>query len=148
VAAGAALPYRCVVTMPLGGQRPRRPTGGNGGVYQITGARRGVSEDVGSRAKRYVISMAIRTVCFPLAVLTEGWLRWTFVAGALLLPYFAVIIANAGRENPPPLPNAAMPSDQRALGPGGSAGGGTDRAAGAPDLPPNGPVDKSDRNVA
>lgn len=67
-------------------------------VYSITGTRRGLSEDVSARTRRYALTMGIRTVCFLLAVLTTGWLRWTFMAGALLLPYFAVVIANGGRE--------------------------------------------------
>jgi len=48
-------------------------------VYQITGARRGVRDDVDSRTKRYLFSMGIRTVCFVAAVLTQGWLRWVLI---------------------------------------------------------------------
>ena len=45
---------------------------------------------------RYVISMAIRTVCFVAAVLVgDGWLRWVLIVAALLLPYVAVVMANA-----------------------------------------------------
>lgn len=97
-------------------ERPARPGGST--VYQVTGARRSVSEDVGSRTKRYLISMGIRTVCLPLAVFTDGWVRWVFVAGAVLLPYFAVIIANAGRERADPLPTSALLGSRQALGPG------------------------------
>ena len=42
--------------------------------------------------------MSIRTACFVLAIFAHGALRWTLLAGALLLPYFSVIVANAGRE--------------------------------------------------
>jgi hypothetical protein len=42
--------------------------------------------------------MSLRTVCFVLGVVTEGIWRWIFMSGAVFLPYFAVIIANAGRE--------------------------------------------------
>ena len=66
-------------------------------VYQISGARRGIREDVNSRTRRYLISMGIRTVCFVLAVIAHGWLRWTFVALALILPYLSVVFANGGR---------------------------------------------------
>ena len=46
-------------------------------VYQITGARRGVRDDVNSRTRRYLISMGVRTACFIGAVLVGGgWLRW------------------------------------------------------------------------
>lgn len=61
----------------------------------ITSARTGRSADIKRREVKYLISMAIRTVCFVLAVVLTGPLRWVMVAGAFFLPYFAVIIANA-----------------------------------------------------
>jgi hypothetical protein len=67
-------------------------------TYRITTARKSVPDDQASRVRGYVISMSIRIVCFLLAVVTTGWVRWTFVAGALLIPYFAVVFANGGRE--------------------------------------------------
>jgi hypothetical protein len=51
--------------------------------------------------------MAIRTVCVVLAVVVDGWLRWIFIAGAVVLPYVAVLMANArsGRHGQPaPVP--------------------------------------------
>ena len=87
-------------------------------VYQISGARPGLSEDISARTRRYVISMGIRTVCFPIAVFTEGWVRWMFVAAALVVPYFAVIIANAGRERVDALPATPLLNSQLALPPG------------------------------
>ena len=38
--------------------------------------------------------MAIRTVCFIGAVVTDGWLRWVLVVAAFVLPYIAVVMAN------------------------------------------------------
>lgn len=79
--------------------------GGKASVYRISGARKGLTEDVRARQRRYVISMSVRTLCFLLAVVFTGPLRWAMLAGALLLPYVAVVIANAGREpnsDPPP----------------------------------------------
>lgn len=67
-------------------------------VYRITDANVGLSQDQQARTRRYLISMAMRTACFLGAVFTEGWLRWTLVAGAVLLPYIAVVVANGGRE--------------------------------------------------
>lgn len=67
-------------------------------VYEITATRRGLTEDIHGRARRYMITMGIRSLCFPAAVLTEGWLRWTLMLGALAIPYFAVVVANGGRE--------------------------------------------------
>ncbi len=65
-------------------------------VYSITTAATSHSDDIGGRERRYAISMAIRTVCFVGAIIADGWLRWVLVAGALLLPYTSVILANAG----------------------------------------------------
>ncbi len=84
-------------------------------VYQISGARRGVREDVNSRTRRYLVSMAIRTVCFVLAVVTNGWLRWVFIGAALVLPYLSVVFANAGRERTVDLPGADVSAQPPAI---------------------------------
>jgi hypothetical protein len=52
-------------------------------------------EDRKGRILRYSIAMTIRFVCVILAVVVHGWLMWVCFAGAILLPYFAVVIANA-----------------------------------------------------
>lgn len=67
-------------------------------VYSITSAGTALSDDQKSREVRYLWSMSLRTVCFVAAVIATGVWRWIFLAGAAFLPYFAVIIANAGRE--------------------------------------------------
>ena len=55
------------------------------------------ADDIAARQRRYVISMGIRTLCFVGAIVVgPGWLRWVLVAGAVLLPYVAVVMANAG----------------------------------------------------
>ena len=71
-------------------------------VYTITGAQRALSDEQTGRTRRYLISMSIRTACFVGAILIPGWPRWFLVAGALVLPYLAVVVANAGRENDEP----------------------------------------------
>ncbi|NQU37156.1 MAG: DUF3099 domain-containing protein [Actinobacteria bacterium] len=63
-------------------------------VYNITGAGVSAGEDRDKRIRRYLISMGIRTACFVLAVLVGGWLGWVFFAGAIFLPYIAVVVAN------------------------------------------------------
>ena len=67
-------------------------------AIRITTARKSVADDQASRVRGYVISMTIRIICFLLAVVTTGVLRWVFVAGALIIPYIAVVFANGGRE--------------------------------------------------
>lgn len=60
--------------------------------------------------------MAVRTVCFVGAILASGWLRWTLVAGAVLLPYIAVIMANAGRSRAPTATPTIILNEQRQIG--------------------------------
>ena len=55
-----------------------------------------------ARQRRYLISMAIRTLCFILAVVSIGhWFMWVFLVGAVFLPYVAVVMANAGAHTDP-----------------------------------------------
>ena len=48
-----------------------------------------------SRMLKYTVAMTIRVVCIVTAILVEGWLMWLAFAGAIFLPYFAVVLANA-----------------------------------------------------
>jgi Flp pilus assembly protein TadB len=67
-------------------------------IYDVTNAQKSLSSDQSARQKRYFISMMIRTACFVLTVVTPSPIRWFFLAGAIGLPYIAVVVANAGRE--------------------------------------------------
>ena len=67
-------------------------------TQSITTAQSGLTGDQAARQRRYFISMMIRTACFILTVLLPSPYRWIALAGALTLPYIAVIAANAGRE--------------------------------------------------
>ncbi|MCX6440900.1 MAG: DUF3099 domain-containing protein [Actinobacteria bacterium] len=67
-------------------------------TFDITSAPKALSADQASRQKRYFISMMIRTACFVLTVILPSPFRWVALLGAVALPYFAVVIANAGRE--------------------------------------------------
>ncbi|MGW7258149.1 DUF3099 domain-containing protein [Streptomyces sp. NPDC054834] len=82
--------------------------GGNVQVFRITGARTGLAEDVRGRQRRYVISMAIRTVAVILAATLWNVERHVAIVALVLgatLPYIAVVVANAGRERAPGLPS-------------------------------------------
>jgi Flp pilus assembly protein TadB len=94
-----------------------RPT-----AHRITTARKSVADDQASRVRGYVISMTIRIICFLLAVVTTGVLRWLFVAGALVIPYIAVVFANGGREPAPETPETLRGLGDREL-PSGRDGG-------------------------
>lgn len=64
-------------------------------AVRITTAPASPGEELDNRVRRYVIAMTIRTLCFVAAFFVgPGWLRWVLVAGAVLLPYFAVVAAN------------------------------------------------------
>ncbi|UNX56057.1 DUF3099 domain-containing protein [Georgenia sp. TF02-10] len=78
--------------------RARRGRGSQ--VYAITSVQRALSEDVHDRMVRYLVSMGIRTGCFLLIIVVPGAWKWVCVAGALILPALAVLVANAGRERP------------------------------------------------
>ncbi len=66
-------------------------------VQLVTTARRPHSEEVSGRARRYLISMGIRTACLVLAIFVlHGWLRAVAIVAALVLPWLAVVLANAG----------------------------------------------------
>ena len=67
-------------------------------VYDITSAQKSLSSDQPGRQRRYFYSMMVRTACFILTVILPSPFRWFALAGAVFLPYIAVIIANAGRE--------------------------------------------------
>ncbi len=51
---------------------------------------------------KYVIMMGVRVACFVAMILVTpyGWYTWLFAAGAVFLPYIAVVIANVGQESP------------------------------------------------
>jgi hypothetical protein len=67
-------------------------------VHTITTAAPGHTADINARTKRYLVMMSIRIICFVLAVIVSGWPRWAFIVGAIILPYLAVVVANARDE--------------------------------------------------
>ncbi|MCI3221902.1 DUF3099 domain-containing protein [Streptomyces sp. NP-1717] len=96
-------------------------------VFHITGARRGLDEDVRGRQRRYVISMLVRTLGIILAVVLWNVERYVAIAGlvlGILLPYVAVVIANGGRERARSLPSAHLgPEIRPMIAPAPAAGG-------------------------
>jgi hypothetical protein len=86
---------------------------------RITSATRSHSEEIAGRQRRYIISMAIRTICFLLAVVfAPGALMWVFIAASFLLPSVAVVLANAqAPTDPDPNPETAFDPMRPELGP-------------------------------
>jgi hypothetical protein len=64
-------------------------------VHSITSAVQAHSDDMDTRIRRYLISMAIRTLCVILVIVVDGPVRWVFAVFAIVLPYVAVVMANA-----------------------------------------------------
>lgn len=64
-------------------------------VHSITTAAPGHSEDMHKRMVRYATAMGIRMVCIILLFVVDGWFKLIAVAGAVFLPWVAVVIANA-----------------------------------------------------
>ncbi|WFB10219.1 DUF3099 domain-containing protein [Streptomyces sp. LX-29] len=87
-------------------------------VFRITGARQSLAEDVRGRQRRYIISMSIRTLAVVLAAVlwnVERHVAAVALVAGMLLPYIAVVIANAGRENVPSLPSTFVPTTVRPM---------------------------------
>lgn len=75
-------------------------------TFDITSAPKGLTSDQSGRQRRYFYSMMVRTACFILTVVLPSPYRWFALLGAVLLPYIAVVVANAGRETV--LPGSAI----------------------------------------
>ena len=75
-------------------ERSREPE-----AVRITSAAASRNEDIAARQKRYLFSMGIRTLCFVGAIVASllgiHWLWPILIVAALLLPYVAVVMANA-----------------------------------------------------
>jgi hypothetical protein len=69
----------------------------------VTSLPQSPQEEAKSRVRHYAITMGIRTVCFILmaVVYPVGWWTFVFAAGAIFLPYIAVVSANAGSDSIP-----------------------------------------------
>lgn len=67
-----------------------------GHPQRITDADEAHSADMRARTIKYTISMSVRLVCFIAAFFVHGWLQVALLVLAVVLPYFAVVVANAG----------------------------------------------------
>ncbi len=109
-------------------------------VPSITSAPEPLAVDQARRTRSYLIQMSIRVVCIIGAVLVDGWVRWALVAAAVVLPYSAVLIANAGRDHAthdtsPVTPAAAPALTELPDGAGSPGAPGSPGASDSPDVP-------------
>ncbi len=92
-------------------------------AHLVTEARQSRSAEIAQRERRYLVMMGIRVVCFVVSVVLflnhAGWLAMIPAAGAIALPYFAVVVANSRRATGSPgfrpyqprLPDRYVPGD-------------------------------------
>ncbi|WP_344133328.1 DUF3099 domain-containing protein [Pedococcus bigeumensis] len=99
--------------------RPRRHHPEEPVVQSVTSVPESLADEQAGRIRRYLVTMGIRTACFVLAAVTATkgapwWLWGSFAVAAILLPYVAVVLANAVR---PRLPGSSAPVTPRGDGP-------------------------------
>lgn len=88
-------------------------------AQSATSLPRAPREDAGARFTKYMITMGLRIACFIAMVFIQpyGWWTWLLGAGAVVLPWIAVVVANVGQdvaavgaENPERQLEAARPA--------------------------------------
>ena len=98
-------------------ERSREPE-----AVRITSAAASRGADISARQRRYLFSMGIRTACFLGAILaaTAGihWLWPILMVAAVLLPYVAVVMANAATSKGDGFALLDQGVGHRELGPG------------------------------
>ena len=67
-------------------------------VLSITDVPESHTDEMHRRMVKYSLAMGIRLACLLLFFFIDGWARWLFVAGAVFLPWIAVVIANGGSD--------------------------------------------------
>lgn len=92
---------------------------------RITTAGSSPEADLARRQRRYIISMSIRTLCFIGAAIAGmagiTWLWPLLILAAVVLPYVAVVNANAATTRTDGLPLTGGGRSDRQLGSSGSA---------------------------
>lgn len=97
----------------------------------ITSLPRSPEDDRRSRMIKYSITMGIRVVCVVLCLFVRGWWLLICAAGAVFLPYVAVVLANvvdtrtSAVERPGSivrLPSGTRPSDDQGPSPDPTSG--------------------------
>jgi hypothetical protein len=95
------------------------------------------SPDAERRARmiKYTIAMTIRVACIFALLFAKGWWLAVFAAGAIFLPYVAVVLANVGGPSRSPevlRPGGLVPVTPPPVG--------SDEPAGQPEAGPAGPA--------
>lgn len=85
-------------------------------VQSVTSVPASLADEQAARIKRYLVTMGIRTVCFLGAAFagTRGapwWVWGSLAVAAIVLPYIAVVLANAVRPRAPGQSSPVVPPD-------------------------------------
>lgn len=78
-------------------------------AQSVTSIELSPEEERKRRMVRYTWAMSIRVVCLILGMFLQGWLMWVAFAGAIFLPYFAVVLANTRGASTAPQATAVAP---------------------------------------
>jgi len=70
------------------------------GIQSVTTLTNSPEAERNSRMIKYSIAMGIRLACIGACFLVSGWWLLIPALGAVLLPYFAVIVANSVTSGP------------------------------------------------
>ena len=70
------------------------------GTHTVTSLNRSPDAERNSRMVKYSIAMGIRLACIGACFLVSGWWLLLPALGAVLLPYFAVVVANSVTSGP------------------------------------------------
>lgn len=94
--------------------------GGMSKQHNVTSAGVNPAEDRAHRMKMYFLAMSLRMVCVVSLFWVQGWWILLVAAGAILLPWFAVMIGNAvaygGEESREAVPSPAIESPEVSQG--------------------------------
>ncbi|MCW2287755.1 DUF3099 family protein [Leucobacter luti] len=77
--------------------------------YSVTSAGVSPSDDRAHRMRMYFFAMALRVLCVVSLFWVRGWWILLVAAGAVLLPWFAVMVGNAVAHNSGEAPDAPAP---------------------------------------
>lgn len=67
-------------------------------ISSITALPQSPQDDRRARMAKYLIAMGVRLVCIAMCFVVQGWWLAVFAIAAIVLPYFAVILANVGHQ--------------------------------------------------
>lgn len=107
---------------PAQDKRAKAQSAGRGReVASVTTAALSHTDDIALRQRRYMLTQLVRIICIALAAtlpVAAGW-KMVFIAGAIILPWFGVVAANAGPTVNRSKPNSIVARSEPVTSPPG-----------------------------